>query len=400
MKKSSSQGGVSVADLKDLLEASRIYGSDPEWVVAGGGNTSLKDGNILYVKASGFPLATISEEGFARMDRRKLATIWETEYPVGEDEASVAERERLVLADMMASGMPGEERRPSVETLLHELLPWPLVVHLHPTLVNGLTCSARGPVIAEEIFGNSQSWIPVTDPGYVLAVVIRDELENRRKEGLSPPDFIFLANHGVFVGGESMKEVRDKYSHLQTSLETRLQRSPGKMPEKCGFPANEESLSAVARRLFGPDARITALCGGELDRYLESSSAAAPLIGSITPDHIVYAGPGALYIDTEAEVSAVGEMAAVWEERARAYITDYGKPPNITLIRDKAGRSCAIAAAGGKRALTNAVLLLENALKVCAYAESFGGPLVLEERFIRFIVNWEVENYRSKVASD
>jgi len=59
----------------------------------------------------------------------------------------------------------------------------------------------------------------------------------------------------------------------------------------------------------------------------------------------------------------------------------------------------ALVAAKGKKALDNAVLLLGNALEVCAYAENFGGPLVLEERFIRFIVDWEVENYRSKLAS-
>jgi hypothetical protein len=55
--------------------------------------------------------------------------------------------------------------------------------------------------------------------------------------------------------------------------------------------------------------------------------------------------------------------------------------------------------ARGEKSLGNAVLLLENALEVCAYTESFGGPLLLEEKFIRFIVNWEVENYRSALAS-
>jgi len=60
-------------NLKDLVDISREYGSDPRWVVAGGGNTSLKIDDVLYVKASGFPLATIDEGGFARMDRSKLA---------------------------------------------------------------------------------------------------------------------------------------------------------------------------------------------------------------------------------------------------------------------------------------------------------------------------------------
>ncbi|MCK5736954.1 MAG: class II aldolase/adducin family protein, partial [Spirochaetaceae bacterium] len=137
--------------LNDLIAVSREYGSDPKWVVAGGGNTSLKVDDVLYVKASGFPLATIDESGFARMDRSKLAAIWETDYPAGEDTAAVAKRESLVLADMMAACLPEEEKRPSVEALLHDLLPWPLIVHLHPTLVNGLTCGIKGEEIAGEL---------------------------------------------------------------------------------------------------------------------------------------------------------------------------------------------------------------------------------------------------------
>ena len=81
--------------LNDLVDISREYGADPQWVVAGGGNTSLKVDDVLYVKASGYPLATIDEGGFARMDRSKLAAIWSTDYPSGEDKAAVAERERI-----------------------------------------------------------------------------------------------------------------------------------------------------------------------------------------------------------------------------------------------------------------------------------------------------------------
>jgi hypothetical protein len=103
---------ITASGMDDLITLSREYGSDPGWVVAGGGNTSWKDGDVLYVKASGYPLATIGEDGFARMDRRKLAAIWETAYPEGNDAGDVAERERLVLQDMMNARIPGEERRP------------------------------------------------------------------------------------------------------------------------------------------------------------------------------------------------------------------------------------------------------------------------------------------------
>ncbi len=380
------------ANLNDLVTVSRYFGSDPKWVVAGGGNTSFKDDDVLYVKASGFPLATIDEGGFARMDRGKLAVIWDTEYPSGKDAAAVAEREKMVLADMMAARMPGEERRPSVETLLHNLLPWPLVVHLHPTLVNGLTCGVRGPEIAVEIFGDTQEWIPVCNPGYVLAKHIRSALVHRSARGLDSPDYILLANHGVFVGGRDAEEIQGKYRRLHETLKNRLVYRPGTMPVTAPLPGDAEALKRVASGLFGDSAKLEFITGGELDRYLADDEAAAPLTGSLTPDHIVYSGPGALFLGAK-------NPAEDWSSAAEAYIGKWGKPPNITLLNNGSGIPGALAAAAGRKALGNAVLLLKNTLEVCAFSESFGGPLGMEEPLVRFIVNWEVENYRSRMTS-
>ncbi len=378
--------------MQDLVDLSREYGSDPRWVVAGGGNTSYKDDDVLYVKASGFALATIGEEGFARMDRRKLAAIWVKEYPSGEDAASVAERERMVLADMMDSRMPGEDRRPSVETQLHDLLPWPLVVHLHPTMVNGLTCGKNGKELAEKLFGDEQMWVPVVDPGYVLARAIRDALEERTQRGLGTPSYIFLANHGVFAGGSDAAEVRKVYSRLADTLSAGVKREPGVMPAAAAIPGDSAAVKEAARVFFGEDAAVSFVTGGELERYFDGRSEEEALTGCLTPDHIVYAGPGALAL-----ADAAGDgIAAAWKSAGAAYLENWGKPANIILLPKEKG---ALVAAVSEKAHAGAALLLENALEVAAYTESFGGPLMLEERFIRFIVNWEVENYRSKMST-
>ncbi|MCK5736179.1 MAG: class II aldolase/adducin family protein, partial [Spirochaetaceae bacterium] len=311
---------------------------------------------------------------------------------VGEDTSTVAKRESLVLADMMAACLPGEDKRPSVEALLHDLLPWPLIVHLHPTLVNGLTCGIRGPEIAREIFGDSQEWIPICDPGYVLAKNIKLTLEARSNRGMEAPEYIFLANHGIFVGGSDSDEIREKYSRLQEALEARLIRKPGTMPVSASLPGDSEALKLIASKLFGENAELVYVTGGELDRYLTDEKTAAPLTGSLTPDHIVYSGPGVLYLRSENPIEE-------WENAAESYIGQWGKPPNITLINDNSGTQGALVAAAGMKSLTNAVLMLESDLEVCVYAESFGGPLIMEEPFVKFIVNWEVENYRNKVVS-
>ena len=66
--------------LAELAAMSNKYGADPAYVLAGGGNTSYKTEDTLYVKGSGTSLATITEEGFVKMDRAKLAAIWNNTY--------------------------------------------------------------------------------------------------------------------------------------------------------------------------------------------------------------------------------------------------------------------------------------------------------------------------------
>ena len=121
--------------LNMLAELSNRYGSNPDYVLAGGGNTSYKDDKYLYIKGSGTSLATIKPEEFVKMTRSKLAKMLEKTY--SDDEKK---REAEVLADMMDSRAKGETRRPSVETLLHDLFPQKYVLHVHPAMVNGLTC--------------------------------------------------------------------------------------------------------------------------------------------------------------------------------------------------------------------------------------------------------------------
>ena len=62
--------------IETLVEFSNRYGKNAAFVLAGGGNTSYKNEDYLYIKGSGTSLAAITEEGFVKMDRAKLAAIW------------------------------------------------------------------------------------------------------------------------------------------------------------------------------------------------------------------------------------------------------------------------------------------------------------------------------------
>ena len=80
-----------INELNALAAMSQKYGSNKKYVLAGGGNTSYKSDEVLYIKGSGTALATIKPEQFVKMDRSLLAKMWETEYPADEA-ASKAEK--------------------------------------------------------------------------------------------------------------------------------------------------------------------------------------------------------------------------------------------------------------------------------------------------------------------
>ena len=110
--------------LASLAAMSNRYGADAAYVLAGGGNTSFKTADRLWIKGSGTALATIRPEDFVVLEREKLAKMWSAAYSENE-----AQREAAVLADMMAARVEGESRRPSVETLLHDLFPQSFILH-------------------------------------------------------------------------------------------------------------------------------------------------------------------------------------------------------------------------------------------------------------------------------
>jgi rhamnose utilization protein RhaD (predicted bifunctional aldolase and dehydrogenase) len=136
-------------EIQELIDISRFYGSNKEYVIAGGGNTSYKDENSIWIKSSGQSLAELTEEGLVALNREKLHVISTSSYP---DEAS--QREEQVKIDMFKSIIDqGQNKRPSVETSLHEIIRYKYVVHLHPTLINGLLCSRNARSLTNKLFG-------------------------------------------------------------------------------------------------------------------------------------------------------------------------------------------------------------------------------------------------------
>lgn len=381
-------------DLTPIIELSHHFGSDPNWVLAGGGNTSQKDAGILAVKASGHALATIDESGFVKMDRAKLAAVWKTDYP-----ADPAEREDQALADLMSARHPEDsDKRPSVETLMHDLCPQRLVVHTHPTLVNGLTCARQGREIAEGIFGDAMVWIPVVNPGYVLAATIRDALATARARTGRPASILLMQNHGLVVADDTVAGIHEISNRILDSLNGRVDVQPrlSDTPVVAEAVASFDGAIRFAFSEEGTDAtdlHLSFLAPRELGDYLADERAFEPISDlGYTPDHIVYCRRRPLFVPTEAGRPADRDLI-------RGLLARY-REQNAGLPKIVAVQGLGVFACGTRRkAVDAAAALFVDLLKLLRYAHAFGGPVRMDEDKILFIVNWEVEQYRSQVST-
>ena len=366
--------------IQKLIDISCKYGADSRFVIAGGGNTSYKTADRLWVKASGHALATIGEDGFAILDRSKLNPMGEKEYS-----ADVAEREAQVKEDLAMACLT-KDRRPSVETSLHNCMGFAYVVHLHPTLVNGLMCSADAAETCTGLFPDAL-YIEYTDPGYTLFKKVYERIKAYKAIRGQEPQVIFLQNHGVFVAADTTEEIDRIYADMMARLAQCVKPLPDGVGEK--VPASVTEIIPAIRQILSRGGRglktLQVTRNALVDRYLENPEA---VLLPFTPDIIVYCKSEYVVLDSD-------DLVQEAEEKIEAYIARRGHTPKVLLIK-----GIGLVAVGDSA--KNAGIITEvflDAMKVAFYASSFGGAHGMEPAWIDFIDNWEVENYRRKVAS-
>ncbi len=377
-------------DLSELVALSRLFGSDPEYVVGGGGNTSFKTAGRLFIKGSGSSLAEIESGGFVRLDRSRLQTLWQRSYPE-EPQA----REALVTEVLLAAREKGEEaKRPSVETPLHDFFPEAFVVHTHPSLVNGLACSRRGSEEARAMFGERLLWVPTVNPGFQLAATVKQEMEAYRKKHGRSPDLVILQNHGLVVAGSTLEEVRARSASVLEAIRARISAAPDLSPA----PFDRERALALAPALrmllAGPEGGsfLSFQANRLLLEHLGSREAFREVSTSLMPDHIVYCNHLPLFIPGEEDLEAQYRRL---EQGLSEYRARHGFPPKIVAVE----RLGAFAWGADPKSARTAMTTFLDALKVLHYSRSFGGPQPMPPAQADFILNWEAEAHRKKVSA-
>ncbi len=389
-----------------IVKLSRFYGADPSIVLAGGGNTSCKIDDVLYVKGSGTALATMTPEGFVKMDRNKLQELADATL----DEDPVQREAQYKQAIMGAQCEPEKGQRPSVEALLHHLVSGRYVVHSHATLVNTLTCANGGEAWAREIFGDEIVWVPYVDPGFILAQTLKRALaEHRARTGREAPRAVLMANHGLIVAGDDPETVRENTQFILDGIAQRLgpawwSEAWGPFTRAAGADRLLQTIAPALRGLLAePEAtalKVVTCDDSDLVLQLAGTETGKSLAagGPLCPDQIVYCNSYPLWFEP-----AEGESEERLVERLRGEIARHtaetGFAPKVVLVRGvglfAAGDDFKLAHAGRE--------VYRDAIQVMAGATRLGGgpeavhPLTEDQR--RFIEDWEVEAYRRKAAA-
>jgi rhamnose utilization protein RhaD (predicted bifunctional aldolase and dehydrogenase) len=365
-------------NLERLVRISRRYGQDPDYVIAGGGNTSFKNQDKIWVKASGSSMVNIKADDFVCLDRQKLWTISTAVY----DNDPII-REEQVREDLNAAVLHPGDKRPSVETSLHEAIRYAFVVHTHPTIVNGLLCSLNSYNTVQRLFGKDALYVEYTDPGYVLFKKINSELTKYRKIHKNDPKIIFLENHGVFVAADSTEEIEKIYGHIILKISNKIKAVPKVSDRFIPFSlkqivgllqANTEFLTLF---IVPWSARL-------ITQYLDDRNEFERISRPLTPDNIVYCKSNYLYVpDVENILNEI-----------KAFRTLHGYYPKVIGIRGNG----VLAMDENFKSAGIVLDVFRDMIKVNYLTRNFGGPRYLSQEQIEFIDNWEAEHYRRKIS--
>jgi NAD(P)-dependent dehydrogenase (short-subunit alcohol dehydrogenase family)/rhamnose utilization protein RhaD (predicted bifunctional aldolase and dehydrogenase) len=375
-------------EIKELIEVSRWYGQKNEYVIAGGGNTSYKNEDHLWIKASGINLGNIDENGFCVLDRTKLNDIPNQLFS---DDSDTRE-EQVKNALLNARVDPGSGLRPSVETSLHNLFNYRFVVHTHMTLVNGLMCSNLAEHKTLEIFGEKVLYVPYSDPGYILFKIIAEKIAEYKTKFNRDPKVVLIQNHGIFVAADTVEEIHQIYSEVKTKLQNTFE----VFPEEKEIAVSEkliEVLPAVRMLLSGEKLKVaTAFNSSWITNFISGKETFDNGIAKpFNPDQMVYCMSEYLFIEnsdsTESTIEEVKRKIGEFKNRK-------GAVPKVIFIQNEG----VIVAEDSPVSVDYLKEIVNDFCQIGVLSENFGGPHPLTDEQATFIENWEVENYRKKVS--
>ncbi|MDL1980478.1 MAG: bifunctional aldolase/short-chain dehydrogenase [Deltaproteobacteria bacterium] len=260
---------------------SRLLGHEPELVLHGGGNTSIKVKKenifgdieeILYVKGSGVDLTDIQPAGFAPV---KLEVLNKMALLEKLDDADLLRLQRTSMIDPDAPN-------PSIEAVLHAIIPFKYVDHTHADSVVTISNNERGKKLIREIYKERVLIVPYVMPGFILAKKV---YELTRNLDWSKVEGIILLNHGVFTFADDARTSYEKMIHIASLADDYLKKQ-GVFDSVAKAEPVEDLLSLARIRH-----QVSVAKGDTMIARLDQSPAACGFANLSDVDSIVTRGP-------------------------------------------------------------------------------------------------------------
>jgi rhamnose utilization protein RhaD (predicted bifunctional aldolase and dehydrogenase)/NAD(P)-dependent dehydrogenase (short-subunit alcohol dehydrogenase family) len=380
---------------------SRLLGREPALVLHGGGNTSVKVRQqnlfgepeyLLYVKGSGWDLATIEAKGFApvRMDTLlKMAAL---------SELSDTDMVRVQKAAMTDPNAP----TPSVEAILHALIPFQFVDHTHSDAVVAISNTPGGEDTIQAALGERVLYIPYVMPGFALA---RRVYELTRDVDWAKYEGLVLQHHGIFSFADNGRESYERMIRLVSSAEGYLQAKGASVSAPAAsLPAPEPALDL--RTLAALRKEVSLKTGVPVVARLNSSAQALAYAGMkrvaeisgrgpLTPDHVIHTKRTPMLFNGDAAQAVSGyerSYLAYFQRNATPGLVALDTAPRWVVWPGQGVLSFGVTA---KRADVVADIV-RHTMRAQGWAESLGGWVALPERDIFEVEYWELEQAKIK----
>lgn len=377
---------------------SRLLGADRSLVLHGGGNTSVKlrqtnvfgaPEDVLYVKGSGWDLETIEAAGFTPVALdyvRRLAQL-----PALSDPQMVNELNTHTLR----AGAPS----PSVETILHAILPHAYVDHTHADAVLSISNAPHGEQRVREIYGDKVVVIPYIMAGFDLAAYCAREFAAQ-----AGPQTIgmVLLSHGIFSFGADAKESYERMIGLVSMAENYLAANKAwrpNLPASTPATVSRDAIAGLRRAISDLVGAPLLLKVNDSPKFL--SFAQHPELsrisqrGPATPDHVIRTKPLPMIgFDVQAYARGYREYFERHAAQAKEKKTMLDPAPRMVLDPTMGF------AAAARTARDAAIIeeLYDHTIDVIVRAEKLGGWRAVGERDIFDIEYWDLEQAKLRKA--
>ncbi|MBI3571833.1 MAG: bifunctional aldolase/short-chain dehydrogenase [Gammaproteobacteria bacterium] len=384
-------------DLGQRVYTSRLLGREKSLVLHGGGNTSVKipeknllgeDETLLYVKGSGWDLEHIEAAGFSpvRIDHLiKLAKLRQLSDPQMVNE---------LRTHMTKASAP----TPSVEAILHAILPYQYVDHTHADAVITITNLSDGLARIREIYGDNVVVVPYVMPGFDLARRCAEQFAaDARKNTIG----MVLMNHGIFSFGKTAQESYERMIDLVTWAENYLAKYKAwVLPEASEKPVEKsqrQELASLRRELSVTAGFPVILAAHEYPASLafarRDDIAVISQQGPATPDHVI----------RTKRLPLIGRDVQVYVEAYKKYFNEHApkvREPKTMLDpapRVILDREFGVATVG--RSAKDAAIAFDiysHTMEIIQRATLLGGYKALPAKDIFDVEYWDLEQAKLK----